>query len=219
MKTSISKANEEKAAQQMFSGHSASRVCNLTIHTSSHSSEDLILNPDFFSDFSPNELIQIYTPEKFEDRLVVRVPPSSNVLGRIEISLLKSIADSINLKQFNKVIVERISERDAALDFVELSFRRQYLQRGHMLRFKNSLVGRTIHVNQNIQLNSMTALVQDVRKDSNPKVSGLITEQTKFVFRSKSARIIWLVQISAEMWDIDQVRCFRSNTFFPYLFV
>lgn len=191
----------------MFPSHSAYRICNLTIHTSAHSSEDVIINSDFFSDFSPNELIQIYTPEKFEDRLVVRVPPSSNVIGRIEISLLKTIADSINLKQFNKVIVERISDQDAALDFVELSFRRQYLQRGHMLRFKNSLVGRTIHVNQNVQLNSMTALVQEVRKDPNPKVSGLVTDQTKFVFRSKSARIIWLVQISAEMWDIDQVNC------------
>jgi len=184
------------------------RVCSLTVHTSGHSSEDVILHPDYFGDLTPNELIQVYTPERPQDRLILRVPPFPNAIGRIEISLLKTIADSINLKQFNKVIVERISEQEAALDFVELSFRKQYLQRGHMLRFKNSLLGRTIHINQTIQQrNGMNAQIQDIRKDSNPQVSGLITDNTKFVFRSKSARIMWLVQISAEMWDIDQVCC------------
>ena len=31
--------------------------------------------------------------------------------------------------------------------------------------------------------------------------SGLISEDTKLTFRSRSARIIWLVQMSSEMWD------------------
>lgn len=31
--------------------------------------------------------------------------------------------------------------------------------------------------------------------------SGLISEETKLTFRSRSARIIWLVQMSSEMWD------------------
>lgn len=31
--------------------------------------------------------------------------------------------------------------------------------------------------------------------------SGLISEDTKLTFRSRSARIIWLVQMSTEMWD------------------
>ena len=42
-------------------------------------------------------------------------------------------------------------------------------------------------------------------KDSTKINSGVVTESTKFVFRSRSARIIWLVQISAEMFDFDQV--------------
>jgi hypothetical protein len=32
----------------------------------------------------------------------------------------------------------------------------------------------------------------------------LTLERTHFVFRSRSARIIWLVQISSEMWEYDQ---------------
>ena len=34
-----------------------------------------------------------------------------------------------------------------------------------------------------------------------PVKSGHVTKDTKITFRSCSARIIWLVQISSEMWD------------------
>jgi len=30
---------------------------------------------------------------------------------------------------------------------------------------------------------------------------GIVTKNTKITFRSRSSRIIWLVQISTEMWD------------------
>ncbi len=31
--------------------------------------------------------------------------------------------------------------------------------------------------------------------------SGIVTPETKITFRSRSSRIIWLIQISSEMWD------------------
>ena len=31
--------------------------------------------------------------------------------------------------------------------------------------------------------------------------TGIVTKNTKITFRSRSSRIIWLVQISTEMWD------------------
>jgi DEP domain-containing protein 5 len=195
----------------------AVRVCSLTVHQTSHSSEELILNPDLFADFQVGELIQIYDPEKPQkNRLVFRVPvfPSTPPSSRLEVSILKTIADSVNLKQFHRVVVDRIDELDATLDFVELSFRKQYLQRGNMLRFKGNLQGRTVHFNQNLNINSMQAQVQELRRDAKPTNSGVIRESTKFVFRSKSSRIIWLVQISAEMWDVDEVTISHSYSLF-----
>lgn len=35
-------------------------------------------------------------------------------------------------------------------------------------------------------------------------ISGIITEKTHFIFRSRSTRIIWLVQISKEMYEVDE---------------
>lgn len=40
-----------------------------------------------------------------------------------------------------------------------------------------------------------------IRHDNQPAKSGIITEDTMITFRSRSSRIFWLVQISAEMWD------------------
>jgi hypothetical protein len=181
------------------------RLCVLTVHTSTHSGEDLILHPDFYHEISVGQLIQIYDPEHPSNRLILRVPNQPSTPSRVEISILKSVAESVNLVHFAKVFVAPISEEDASLDFVELSFKKQYLQRGNMFRFKNALLGRTIHVNQNVTVISMQAHMQELRKNVEVKKSGLITDKTKFVFRSKSSRIIWLVQVSAEMWDIDQV--------------
>jgi hypothetical protein len=43
--------------------------------------------------------------------------------------------------------------------------------------------------------------VMDMRNGKEEFKSGFITEDTKITCRSRSARIIWLVQISSEMWD------------------
>ena len=34
-------------------------------------------------------------------------------------------------------------------------------------------------------------------------VSGVVTSTTHCIFRTKSVRLIWLVQISREMWELD----------------
>jgi len=62
-------------------------------------------------------------------------------------------------------------------------------------------------IGQNIAINGMQAQIQELRIEamSMNTSSGIITKKTKFVFRSRSSRIIWLLQMSAEMWDFDRV--------------
>jgi hypothetical protein len=43
--------------------------------------------------------------------------------------------------------------------------------------------------------------VKIIRHGNRAIKSGIVTEDTKITFRSRSARIIWLVQMSSEMWD------------------
>ncbi len=43
--------------------------------------------------------------------------------------------------------------------------------------------------------------VVDILHKNQKLKSGFLTEETRITFRSRSARIFWLVQISSEMWD------------------
>ncbi len=184
---------------------SCSRLCTLMVHTHSHCAEDMMLNSDLFYDYEIGDIVQIYDHERTNDRLILKVmsmPPTS---GRLEISLSKVVAESLSFKPFSKVVVEKISEEQASVNFVEFVFKRQYLQRGNMWRFKKSMFGKSVHMGQNLSINGMQAQILQLRNKSSSTTSGIITEKTKFVFRSRSSRIIWLVQISAEMWEFDQV--------------
>lgn len=191
------------------------KLCTLMVHSPSHNSEELLLNPDIFTEISAGDFIQIYDPQNFEGRLILKVPSMQPITSRLEISVTKIVAEANNLKPFSKVVIERIEPESSTLDFVELSFKRQYLQRGNFFRFQNEMLGRPVYLNQNVIINGIQAQIQEMRRDSCTLRSGIITDRTKFVFRSRSARIIWLVQISAEMWEFDQV---YTAHFFP-LFV
>ena len=67
------------------------------------------------------------------------------------------------------------------------------------------MFGRPVHVGQPVTaVGGVQAQVQELGIKGTPMISGVISERTHFVFRSRSARIIWLVQISSEMWEYDQ---------------
>ena len=120
------------------------------IHTQSHCPEDVILNPDLFNDFvQVGDFIRIYDPDNMNNALVLKVPlihSNVSISSRLEVSLIKSIADANNFRSFSKVIIDKISSDEAAVEFVELSFKKQYLQRGNIYRLRNSMCGRAVYL-------------------------------------------------------------------------
>lgn len=72
-----------------------------------------------------------------------------------------------------------------------------------MLHFKNSIGGRTLHVGQSIEVGGVQLQVQELGKFGKQTKSGIVTEATNIIFRSRSTRIFWLVEISSEMWEVD----------------
>ena len=120
------------------------------VHTQSHYSEDIILNPDLFSDdIHVGDFIRIYNPDYMNNILILKVPmiPSNvSISSRLEVSLIKSIADTNNFKSFSKVVLEKINPNDVSIEFIELSFKKQYLQRGNIYRLRNNMRGRAVYV-------------------------------------------------------------------------
>lgn len=184
--------------------------CTLMIHSHQHSQEDVVLNPLIFNDWinSGGNLQIMQDISNLADRLVLCIPPAQTDTmkgnSRLEISLSKTLAESFGIKPFARVFVDKVKAEDVEIDFVELAFRKQFLQRGHMWRFKKSMVNRSVYIGQNISVDGVQATIQEVGSNGVPVKSGLISERTHFIFRSRSTRIIWLVQISLEMWDYDQ---------------
>ncbi len=75
--------------------------------------------------------------------------------------------------------------------------------RGDMHFFQKSLIGSWIYEGERLNetIRGIKAHAREIRHGNHLVQSGVVTEDTTITFRSRSARIIWLIQISSEMWD------------------
>ena len=106
------------------------QLYSLMVHTVKHSSEELILSKDLFFHLVQGDYIQLSDPDRPSLRLVLKVPALQTTGGTLEASLSKTIAEPLDLKPFTRVCIEKVDPAEAEIDFVELTFRRQFLQRG-----------------------------------------------------------------------------------------
>lgn len=83
-----------------------------------------------------------------------------------------------------------------------MTIKDQFISRGEMYRFQNSFKGKWIYEGERLSFSDgIRGTIMDIRHGNEEFKSAFITEDTKITYRSLSARIIWLVQISSEMWD------------------
>ena len=142
-----------------------------------------------------------------------------------QVSVLKSLAEMFDLKAFADVVVYGpIEPEDAAVTFVELHFKDQFISRGDMWLFTEAMMNLPVHRKKTFDLLGMRvstrrwlptrlvyrnlratpffqARIEDIKRSKVPVDSGVLTKRTKVIFRSRSARIFWLVQMSSEMWQ------------------
>jgi len=129
--------------------------------------------------------------------------------GRTQISILRQVADLYNLSPYDLVTVTKYpkSEHERILqsvqaDFLTVTIKDQFISRGEMHQFQQSFTLHWIYSGQRLCTDDgMRGSVVQIRHGDGIVKSAIVTEDTKFTFRSRSARIIWLVQISSEMWD------------------
>src|SRR5205085_87981 len=108
-----------------------------------------------------------------------------------------ALADLFALQARKDVCVRRlVDERVAALDFIEISFKNQYIGRSDNWRIKHVLQQASVFSGQPIQVEGMKLRVDEILLAGRPAKSGLITPLTRFTFRSRSARLFFLIQLS-----------------------
>jgi hypothetical protein len=138
------------------------------------------------------------------------------IKGNLEISILSSIAKEFHITDRQQVFVKAVADMDSvALTHVEISFKNQYIGRADLWRIAKVLQSRCVYVNQSTSLYGQVLLIDRLaasqgtesqeEKDAQTNTfnvrSGLITPNTKVNFRSRSARLYLLLQMSQEMWD------------------
>lgn len=130
--------------------------------------------------------------------------------ARTQVSILRQVADLYHLSSYDMVSIHRVNrdEEESALqavsaDFVLVTIKDQFISRGDMHFFQESLIGSWVYEGQRLYEASrgLQANAREIRHCEQQALSGIVTEKTVITFRSRSSRIIWLVQISSEMWE------------------
>ncbi|KAI9907796.1 hypothetical protein PsorP6_004733 [Peronosclerospora sorghi] len=193
--------------------------------------EEIILNPESFPQLKElvwkDYVVEVFHPDHTGDapmrqfiatdgaaaamaegspqnHLLLEIPETSVAppKGKLQVSVLKETAAFFQLAPFKDVTVRFLPKTQVEVDFVEVSLKDQFMSRRDLMYLKQCMVGTTLYVGKTIRVQGTRWQVLDVRTGGDKVRSGVISESTKFTFRSRTSRIMWLVQISPEMWDM-----------------
>ncbi|CAN7986898.1 unnamed protein product [Ixodes hexagonus] len=167
-------------------------------------SEDLIINTKDFPGLKIGDIVEIYLPDDTYSRLLLQVTALKEDLQKDSISVEQSLASTFQLRAYADVIVNVVDPKDVALDSVELIFKDHYLARSDMWRWKQAMVNTCVYPKKLIEIHAASRLqVCEMWAHGEQVASGVITEDTKIVYRSASSMVYLFIQMSSEMWDFD----------------
>ncbi|GBG30153.1 Vacuolar membrane-associated protein IML1, partial [Hondaea fermentalgiana] len=180
----------------------------LTSHTHTDYKSDLVLNLDHFRDLKVGDYVEIYHPGEVDTkRKLLQQVTQVETRGSFTVSLLKSITTNpaFNLHTFQPIVVSKVDAKRYDLCYIEISFKDQYVSQGEFWRFRAAMHGRCCYIGQKLSVNGHNVSVDEMLERGNrPVACGIVRESTKFIFRSCSARVFWLVQMSKEMWNFTE---------------
>ncbi|CEP65044.1 GTPase-activating protein IML1 LALA0_S18e00452g [Lachancea lanzarotensis] len=111
----------------------------------------------------------------------------------------------LGLPTRSKVWIKAKSREECQADLVELHVRDCLVHRGDMWIFSSELVGGCVYVEQKLTfVDSVRATVKQIYRDGKKVLSGYVGDETKIVYRSESARLVFLIQITDEMWHFEE---------------
>ncbi|GBM99482.1 GATOR complex protein DEPDC5 [Araneus ventricosus] len=181
------------------------RTFKLLVHGKNFSEESLVINSKDYPFLAINDIVEITSNEDDCSTLLLQVTSFSNeMLQKGCISIDQSIANKFQLKQYMEVTVKVIDNlKDVSLDSVELTFKDQYLARSDMWRLKNHLINTCLYAEKKLDYFGIRCQVLEMYMQGEKVASGMVTADTKIVYRSASSMVYLFLQMSSEMWDFD----------------
>ena len=121
----------------------------LTVHEQSFSQDDVLIYREE-DGLQLGDIIEVYHPDGEYSRLLVQIkhlqnPSIQQKAGHISIN--SSLASAFQLRQYNDVVVNHISNVDdvVTLDVLELVFKDQFVTRSDTWRLHRSLIGSCVY--------------------------------------------------------------------------
>ncbi|OQS06533.1 hypothetical protein THRCLA_01423 [Thraustotheca clavata] len=176
----------------------------MTVHGPEYGmGEELVLNPEAFPEAKVQDILEISQPDREHPRLVMQIRSLAPIRGKFQISILKDIATQFQLDLYQDVVVQKIEPTDAHVDFIELSFKDQFMSRADIWRYKVAMIGRCLYAGKTYEILGTRAQAEMLLANGKNVLCGVMANHTKLILRSKSSRIVWLIHMSREMWDFD----------------
>ncbi|XP_055373672.1 GATOR complex protein Iml1 isoform X2 [Condylostylus longicornis] len=183
------------------------KLYKLYVHQKSFSSADLVINPKDLPEAKIGDVVEVYHPEDEGSRLLLQITLlSDEVKSREEtISIESTVAQAFNLRTFSDVIMRIVNPSAVALDSVEITFKDQYMGRSEMWRLKTYLTNTCIYMNKKVEFcdGCIRCQIYEMWSQGERVTCGVISEDTKVVFRSSTSGVYLFIQMSSEMWDFD----------------
>ncbi|XP_039486620.1 GATOR complex protein Iml1 isoform X8 [Drosophila santomea] len=167
---------------------------------------DLVMNLKDHPNANVGDVVEIYAPdEENGTHLLLQITEFNGSCGRDVISIESGIAIAFKMRSYSNVVMRIVNPADVALDSIEITFKDQYMGRSEMWRLKTYLTDTCVYVNKKIDYNDMQIRCQvyEMWSQGERVASGVITEDTKIVFRSSTSMVYLFLQMSSEMWDFD----------------
>ncbi|KMY96847.1 GATOR complex protein Iml1 isoform X5 [Drosophila simulans] len=167
---------------------------------------DLVMNLKDHPNANVGDVVEIYAPdEENGTHLLLQITEFNGSCGRDVISIESGIANAFKMRPYSNVVMRIVKPADVALDSIEITFKDQYMGRSEMWRLKTYLTDTCVYVNKKIDYNDMQIRCQvyEMWSQGERVASGVITEDTKIVFRSSTSMVYLFLQMSSEMWDFD----------------
>lgn len=123
-----------------------------------------------------------------------------------QISLLSTFQKLLDIPPRSMVQLKRIANADEVmLDTVEVYLKDVNFSRDSQWSLSSSMVGSCCYVNQRVSFSgNRIGHIKTLYREGRPVFSGYIGVSTNIIFRSESAKLVFLVQLSREMWHFEE---------------
>lgn len=172
---------------------------------SSGASPELYINPDVFPTVKVGDILLLQQESSSKQPvgfpLLLQVSTLEKQRGIPNLSIRADVAEFFKFQSRSTVCVTTVDPQEVVLDFVELSFKDQFISRSNMFRFILWLRNKCAYQSQNLEWSGMRVQVEEMMTGGKPTHCGFIGKSTRITFRSRSANFYFLFQMSREMWQ------------------